>query len=141
MDRLPRSRRVGPFSGTKAVGLALLVAVLTLAACTRQNDPVAADVQSVKDRTVPRNGRLIPGDSRRHDQALRVTWDIEAEMSWNDYAAWLKTRLPEFRLVSHDAEALRFGRALEGDAYSVTVKRSTGEGSLLAHVSFEARPF
>lgn len=141
MDHLSTSRRVDPCPGPKVEVLALLVAVLTLAACTRQPDPVKADVQSVKDRTVPRNGRLIPGDSPRHDQAIRVTWDIEAEMSWNDYAAWVETRLPEFRRVSGDAEALRFSRALEGDAYSVTVERSTRKGSVLAHVSFEARPF
>ena len=141
MDRLSLPWRVEPCPPRKAAGLPVLAAVLALAACTREPNRVETDVQSIKDRTVPRSGRLIPGGSRRDAQKLRVSWDVEAEVSWSDYAAWVETRLPEYRLVSRDADTLCFGRTLEGDAYSVTFKRSPRQGLLLVQVSFWAVPF
>jgi hypothetical protein len=119
----------------------LTITALLLAACPGAADPVAKEAQSVIDRTVPRRGHMIPGDSlRRHGQALRATWRVEVEIPWDAYADWVSGQLPEYRLAAREADTLLFSRVLEGDVYYVALKRVPNEG-VLVEARFEAHPF
>lgn len=118
------------------------LAALALAACVKQLDPIEAGIQSVRERTVPAKGRLLSGyPPSRRGQVLRASWEIETEMEWDAYAAWVKGQSPDFKAASSEPGALRFSRPLEGDVYSVTLKPQPLGGSLLIEATFEASPF
>jgi hypothetical protein len=105
-------------------------------------DAVPRDAQSVIDRTVPNQGRVIPGDSpRRAGQTLRASWSIEIDLSWEAYAGWVVKQLPEFRLQASEPGTLRFSRPLAGDVYYVTLRRMAGPGALRVEATFQADPF
>jgi hypothetical protein len=96
----------------------------------------------VIDRTVPNQGRVIPGDSpRRVGQTLRASWSIEIEMPWEAYAGWVVKQLPEFRLRASEPGTLRFSRPLAGDVYYVTLSLMAGSGALQVEATFRAEPF
>jgi hypothetical protein len=124
--------------GAVAVGLA----VLGLVCCAKEPDPIGRDVQSIKDRSVPPGGRLIPSyGPGRGGQVFRASWEIEADIAWSAYAAWLVAQLPEFRVRADDGEALSLSRPLEGDVYILTLRRKPAEKGLLVEATFESRPF
>jgi len=63
-------------------------------------------------------------------------------MSWEAYSRWVAPGLAEFQQRPSPDGTLRFTRALEGDSYSVVLKRKGHESERLAiQASFEASPF
>jgi hypothetical protein len=110
--------------------------------CCFEPDPIGRDIQSVKDLSVPPGGRLMPLDGpRREGQRVRATWEVETDMAWDAYAAWVTAQLPEFQVRANDAEGLRLSRPLEGDVYTLTVRRKAANERPLIDVTFEAQPF
>jgi hypothetical protein len=121
--------------------MAMGLAVLGVVSCLKLPDPIERDIQSVKDRSVPPGGRLIPSYGRgREGQVLRAAWEIETDMTWNAYAAWVVAQLPEFQVRANDAVSLRLSRPLEGDVYMLTFRRKPAGQSRQIEVAFEARP-
>ena len=85
---------------------------------------------------------MIPSyDPRREGQTIRASWEIETEMAWNDYVAWVVAQLPEFHVRASDVDGLRMSRPLEGDVYAVTFCRRAAEKGLLIEATFVASPF
>lgn len=120
-----------------AVGLA----VLGLACCAKEPDPIGRAVQSVKDRSVPPGGRLIPSyGPGREGQVFRASWEIDTDMTWSAYATWVVAQLPEFQVRANDVDSLRMSRPLEGDVYTLTLRRKPAQKSVI-EATFEARPF
>ena len=120
-----------------AVGLA----VFGLVWCGKEPDPIRRDIQSVKDRSVPPGDRLIPSyGPRREGRILRASWEIETEMAWSAYAAWVVAQLPEFQVRGSDGDGLRMSRPLEGDVYTLTFRRKPADQGLV-EVTFVAQPF
>lgn len=122
--------------------LVLALVGLTLAACANQPDPIATDVESAKDRTVPPGGHITSSYSWQRDrQSARASWEIETELAWNAYAAWVEPRMGKYRLVERGQDRLRFTQQLEGDYYSLVLVAKPSSKSHTIEVSFEATPF
>ena len=122
--------------------LAVGLAALGLAACSRKPDPIGQDIPSVKMRSVPPGGRLRSSYTPVHDgQALRASWEIETDMAWDAYTAWVVAQLAEFRVQADDTGSLRLSRSLAGDVYTLAFRRKPTAQSLRIEATFEARPF
>jgi len=117
------------------------LAALGLVCCLKLPDPIERDIQAVKDRSVPPGGWLIPSyGPGRGGQVLRAAWEIETDIAWNAFTAWVAVQLPEFQVRANDAVSLRLGRPLEGDVYTLTFRRKPAGQRRQIEVAFEARP-
>jgi hypothetical protein len=115
---------------------------LALAGCAQRQDPIAADAESARERTVPSGGRVVRASPlRRETHSARASWEIETGMAWNAYAAWVQGRLGDYRLVERGPDRLRLTRALAGDVYVLVLVAKPGSRSSTIEVSFEAAAF
>ena len=128
--RLPRRRA------------AFAIVGVVFAACAKPADPIMADVESARDRTLPPAGRIVTFPPLRRDEhRARASWEIETEMSWDGYTAWVEARLGEYRLAEKGRDQLRLTHQLEGDVYVLVLVAKPDSRSLRIEASFEARPF
>jgi hypothetical protein len=123
--------------------MALAIAgIVACAACSKPADPIAADIDSALERTVPPRGRVtLSYPLSRARGAASATWQVETELDWHAYAAWVELRLAEYRVAERGPDRLRFTRQLEGDSYTLTLAGKPDSKSLRVDASFEARPF
>lgn len=72
---------------------------------------------------------------------MRVSWEVESDLKWEDYAQWVASSLGDYTLVVDQRDTLRLRRQLEGDVYTLVLSPTPGAGSLIVEISFEASPF
>ena len=116
---------------------------LSLVACIRtqkQAPSIEREVQEVRNRTVPKDGRLV-ATSRpvKNDFDLHATWDIETTSDNRSYFQWLKSQLsPEYHVTAETASTIRFIIETVGDSYSLEFRRDGTSGRPVIHASFIA---
>ena len=107
-----------------------------------QPDPIATDVESARDRTVPSGGHIVRSYSLRRDgHSARASWEIETQLAWSTYVEWVEPRLGEYGLAERGRDRLRFTRQLEGDVYTLLLIAKPGAARQTIEASFEATPF
>jgi hypothetical protein len=62
-------------------------------------------------------------------------------VEWSAYAAWVETRLGEYRVAERGPHRLRFTRRLDGDLYALVLVAKPGSRSSTIEATFEATPF
>ena len=122
--------------------MAIAIVGAVFATCAKPVDPIVAEVESARDRTVPPAGRIVSSYPLQRDRGLaRATWGIETEMAWSAYTEWVRPRLGEYRLVAQGRDRLLLSRQLEGDVYTLVLVEKPSSASLRIEASFEATPF
>jgi hypothetical protein len=122
--------------------LVLLFAVSVIA-CTgqKQETPFTdRDIREVRNRTVPKDGRLIAASQLvRDDFGLRATWEIEIASDDQTYFDWLATQLtPEHHVTANTASTITFVKETRGDSFSLEFSSNTTSSRSVASATFIA---
>lgn len=84
------------------------------------------------------------GWSIRRDAGSRVaTWQIRINRSWNDYAAWVRTRMTTTfdAVVPMGDRGILFKKSLKADQYTLEIRVADPPQAGYVTATFTARPF
>jgi hypothetical protein len=129
----------GPVIGRRAMfgGLAALV----LVDCG-EHDPLRAELQAAKDRTVAGRGSLTNLTQLQRDaQSITAAWEIETGLGWEAYAEAVVGRFSDYRVSERRDGFLALTKQLPGDVLTVVLtRRQANAGRTMVAVVFTAAP-
>jgi hypothetical protein len=103
---------------------------------------VVAQWQHVVERTTPPH-QTVPRNVTldRRDLALGATWEMQTELNWEQYAAWVAQRLSgEYTATSIEPRTVVLSKYVDGDRYAVTITAMSTEQPLLVRLQFRVAP-
>jgi hypothetical protein len=129
----------GPSLGRRALIGAL--AALLLADC-REHEPLRAEVQAAKDRTVLGSGSLTNlAQPKRDGESISAAWEIETGLGWDAYAEGIEARFGDYRVSERRDGFVALTKQLPGDVLTVALThRQTSAGRTIVAVVFTAAP-
>ena len=99
---------------------------------------VEAQYQHVVERTTtPHQPVLRDVTLVRLDVALEATWEMQTDLNWEQYAAWVAQRLSgEYTATPIERRTVVLSKYVDGDRYAVTITATSNEHPLLVRLQF-----
>ena len=116
--------------------------VLSVGATACGGSAVEAQWQHVVECTLPPH-QTVPRDVTldRRDMAIEATWEMQTDLNWEQYRAWVAQRLSgEYTAAPIEPRTLVLSRDVDGDRYAVTIRAMSNEQPLLVRLQFRATP-
>jgi hypothetical protein len=85
--------------------------------------------------------RGVSGVTLVRDVALEATWEMQTDLTWEQYAAWVAQRLAgEYVTTPIEPRTMVFSKYVDEDRYAVTVAEPNNEQPLLLRLQFRVTP-
>jgi hypothetical protein len=115
---------------------------LSVGATACGGSAVEAQWQHVVERTTPPH-QTVPRDVTldRRGMALEATWEMQTDLTWEQYAAWVAQRLSgEYSATPIEPRTVVLSKYVDGDRYAVTITAMSNEQPLLVRLQFRVTP-
>lgn len=126
------------WSGHRALAGVVGLVMTGALAC---GDALPQEVLDLRERTLPSRARLLASSNlTRDERTAEATWEIETEMRWEDYRAWVATQLRGFTLADGGPSELRLTKLLDGDTYTLQIEVMSAGPPLHLRIRFQGFP-
>ena len=118
------------------------IVLLSVGTTACGSSAVEAQWQHVVERTTPPH-QTVPRDVTldRHNMALEATWEMQTDLTWEEYAAWVALRLSgEYTATPIEPRAVVLSKYVDGDRYAVTIRAMSNQQPLLVRLQFRVTP-
>jgi hypothetical protein len=118
------------------------IVLLSVGATACGGSAVEAQWQHVVERTTPPH-QTVPRDVTldRRGMALEATWEMQTDLTWEQYAAWVAQRLAgEYAATPIEPRTVVLSKYVDGDRYAVTITAMSNEQPLLVRLQLRVTP-
>lgn len=111
-------------------------------ACQRPATTTSHRVASLRERTIPPGAKLIDlTGPTEDDSGLKATWELETDMAWDAYTAWLAGQVSDdFEAEPGQESRLIWRQALPGDSLTLSFEPLSSQPPLRVLATFIGRP-